>query len=728
MTDSTPQEDGLCRLVETLKKCGSDRERIEAIDRFLSVHKWCQEPDWLRNFSTHLSPAGALVIKSLIAIGQEELLPPSDAHPERLGKLLEDLFPVQEFYREIGGIIGYHWTMVSLMSQTSTRSDSIQYHSPPWIDISGLDERSQRYLLEGILSLPKLAEIYPVGGAADRLGFCDPLDGQPLPAAKLPFGGHSLLEGLIRDIQGREYLYYKLFGRQTTTPVAMMTSPEKDNHRHLLELCESRRWFGRPKSAFRFFCQPLVPAMEKDGKWCRSDELKLLMKPGGHGVMWKLAKEEGIFEWLEALDRKKVLVRQINNPVAGVDQGILTFCGAGFAEDRAFGFASCPREVGSAEGVNLVLERATPAGRSCCLTNIEYCDFAKFGIEDLSVTEGSSWSRFPSNTNILFADLAAVQEAIASCPIPGMLVNPKKMSFVDEQGNQKEMEVARLESTMQNLADCFEEWVDPTMPVNGISLRTYLTWNHRRKTISTTKKQFREGGSLLETPEGCHYDQLLNAHDLLTNYCHISLPTLPQQQEYLEQGPSFLFSWHPALGPLFAIIGQKLRRGSFAHRSELKLEIAEVDIDHLTLAGSLHVIAENVVGEKNSDGIVSYSNATGKCTLRNVTVLNRGIDTGAQNRYWKDEITRLELCEIQILGNGEFIAENITLHGPACIEVQSGTRVTAIIEAGELRLKKELLTETNSGWNYHLAADGSIQLTSPFPTKSHDCRQGAWHE
>ncbi len=788
----------LFTLTEALKRCSSDRERIETLDRQPRVLQWLENPSWLKTFSERTSPEFELILKSMVAIGQEDHLAPRDEESslfaEKLRAMLEDLVPVEAFYKEMGGIIGYHSTMFSFLCPEGQMSKEMQpgfYHRPPGIDISTEDKFVRDYILEGILSLPLLAEIYPVGGAADRLKLCDPLSGLPLPAAKLQFCGYTLLERLLRDVQAREYLYYRLFGEQTTTPIAMMTSSEKDNHRHILELCETSHYFGRPKDSFRIFCQPIVPTMDRRGKWCWSGRLKLLMKPGGHGVMWKVAKEEGIFDWFESLGCKKVLVRQINNPIAGIDYGLIAFCGAGFREEKVFGFASCPRQVESAEGVNILIERRMSGESRYCLTNIEYCDFPKFSIEDIPVAKGSPYSQYPSNTNILFADISAVKETVALCPIPGMLVNLKMMSFVDEEGNVREQEVARLESTMQNLADCFEQTADPSS--NDIVLKTYLTYNHRRKTISTTKKLFqgallmdsagisaegkasdaavfddsiaegsmeetaktlrRSGGpsqckagersepaarrenaadgcltagrkpvqsmskalqggdSLLETPEGCLYDILCNAHDLLTQYCQITVPKIPTMDLYIQQGPPFLFSYHPALGPLFSIIGQKLRGGSFNLHSELNLEIVEVDIENLQLSGSLHITADRVMGKTGEDGILKYSERVGCVRLRNVVVDNRGFDPTANNAYWKGEIIRHELCEIQIRGNGEFVAEDIALRGKMQIEVPDGFRVTAFEDAGELKFKKEALSGVDKRWIYHLDDDGSIFLS-----------------
>ncbi len=688
--------DRLGELVEMLKQCRSDVERIEILDRDERVMQWANNPSWLRTWAATSSQACELIIKSLVAIGQEKNLFPSS---DEIRMTLEELFPVEAFYREIGGIVGYHWTLLSLLAKDeNSSSPSEYYHRPTGIDISSENEAVHISILEGIVSLPFLAEIYPVGGAADRLKLFDSVSGEPLPAAKLEFCGHSLLEGLVRDIQAREYLYYKLFNIQLATPIAMMTSSEKENHRHILSLCEDKKWFGRLKETFRFFCQPLVPTMDKEGKWCLSTGMKLLMKPGGHGVLWKAAEQNGIFEWLRRLGRKKILVRQINNPISGTDYGLLAFCGIGFQEGKIFGFASCPRQVQSAEGVNLIIERES----GCRLTSIEYCDFSKFSIEDAPMHPGSLYSQFPSNTNILFADIDAVENAARRCPIPGMLVNLKTLSYIDEDGELKSQEAARLESTMQNIADCFEQ--------SELSeLKTYLTYNHRKKTISATKKLYQPGSSLLETPEGCFYDLLLNAHELLTHCCRISVPTMPDADTYIEQGPSFLFQYHPALGPLYSIIGQKVRGGKFSERSELKLEIAEIDIIQLHLSGSLHITADQIVGEMNGEGILNYSENVGKCRLTNVSVKNRGLDPQGPNVYWKGEIKRFELCEIILHGNAEFQAENVCLQGDLKIEVESGIRLTAFEENGCLKFRKELIAEPK-GWTYCLSDSGSILL------------------
>lgn len=53
--------------------------------------------------------------------------------------------------------------------------------------------------------------------------------------------------------------------------------------------------------------------------------------------------------------------------------------------------------------------------------------------------------------------------------------------------------------------------------------------------------------------------------------------------DYLAQGPGMIFLFHPALGPLWDVVAQKLRGGLLAPRSELVLEVAEADVEQLEL-------------------------------------------------------------------------------------------------------------------------------------------------
>jgi hypothetical protein len=62
----------------------------------------------------------------------------------------------------------------------------------------------------------------------------------------------------------------------------------------------------------------------------------------------------GVFDWLQQQGRVASLIRQVSNPMAGCDTTLLALAGTGFSARRAFGFMSCERVVGAAEGMNVL--------------------------------------------------------------------------------------------------------------------------------------------------------------------------------------------------------------------------------------------------------------------------------------------------------------------------------------------------------------------------------------
>lgn len=559
-----------------------------------------------------------VIQKSLQVIGEWERI-------ERGGdplSVIESLKPVERFYQEIGGIVGYHFLILCYIHEHSQAvQEENTYHMPQVIAL----EPGSEYVEAGLAALPLLAEIYPVGGAADRLRLIDLKTQVPLPAARLQFGYKNLLQWMIEDVQAREYLYYKRYGKRVIVPLAMMTSEEKDNHAQIIECCEENKWFGRPKESFFLFSQPLVPTVDREGHWVVTPQGKLLLKPGGHGVIWKLAKDLKVLEWMQQQGRTKLLVRQINNPVAGCDEGLLALIGIGCVQNKAFGIASCPRQVHAAEGVNVKVEKC---GRSH-LTCIEYCDFKRLNLADEPAEPGGKYSKYPSNTNLIFADIQAVIEAVEQTPLPGMIINFKKVPFL-----HGEVEVARLESTMQNLSDHFE--VD----------RTFLTYQDRHKTISAIKKEWDGKGSVLETPEGCVWDFYQNAQDLLKNYCNFTLPPLLTMDAYQGKGLPYQLWYHPALGPLYTEIGKKLRKGEIKEGSEWRIEIAEMDVEDLYLDGRLWIRGADLENTR--------------CQLHRVRVENQGD----------------QRCEIILHPGSSFEASDLQLIGDLRIEVPAGHRMT----------------------------------------------------
>ena len=710
--------DRLDFLLDQLKSASSYIEKIAIIETYPEVESFNTSHPHVQQILEGLTPEHSYLIKALIVIKQAENIfdIPNDLedYDSLLNELVNQLVEIESLYKEIGGIIGYQLTALQLL-QSKIKKDVkpiLSFIPPKGIDISEASLEVRKSIIEGITMQEVMAEFYPVGGAADRLELKDEITQEGLPAARLVFLGKGLLEGVIGDLQAREYLHYKIFGRQVITPIALMTSKTNHNHEHIQEICALNHWFGRPKESFMLFIQPSIPAFTSNGIWCLKGPLMLLLKPGGHGVIWKLARDEGVLDWLQSLHKQKAVVRQINNPMAGIDYGLLAFLGVGHRQNKIFGFSSCSRLVNAQEGMNVLKCVPSINGYTLALTNIEYCDFDKFGIIDKPQKPGGEVSHFPSNTNILFVDLSAIVPALEKTLFPGMLINFKKdLVYSKNEGNKVE-ETARLESTMQNIADSFGVEIEDAKSQDIIhKLPTYLTFNKRRKTISTTKFQMNPKTPFLETPLACFYDFVQNTAELLEEHCRIEIPKLDSPDIFFTNGPSFLMNYHPSLGPLFSIISQKIHGGRWAFGAELKLEIADLEMIDVNLEGSLVIIADSIMGHSDSEKTLHYSTKTGKCCLKNVTIENQGIDREKSPLFWKHMVQRKECALILLRGNSQFVAENIKIRGDITIEVPDGMEMVAKEENGKIVFDMRPLDSEKPFWNYSITQDYHIKLT-----------------
>uniref|UniRef100_A0A0E0HFS4 UGP3-like C-terminal hexapeptide repeats domain-containing protein n=1 Tax=Oryza nivara TaxID=4536 RepID=A0A0E0HFS4_ORYNI len=613
---------------------------------------------------------------------------------ELLRRLLKFLGDIDVFYDYIGGIIGYQIMALELLSASKdhkhrpSKHKSIDFHVPSGLNLLEDTEYASQAALWGI-------EIYPIGGAGDRLGLVDSDTGESLPAALLPYCGRSLLEGLIRDLQAREFLHFKIFGKQCITPVAIMTSSVKDNHEHITAICERLEWFGRGRENFRLFEQPLVPVVNaKDGKWLTSGALFPVGKPGGHGAIWKLACDRGIFQWLYQNGRKGATVRQVSNVVAATDLTLMALAGIGLRHDKKLGFASCERRPGATEGVNVLIEKENQDGQwAYGITCIEYTEFEKYGIPEPTVTNGSLQANYPANTNILYVDLQAAEEVgsrkNASC-LPGMVLNLKKaVSYLDHLGFELLLEAGELD--------------------------TFIVYNERKKVTSSAKRKLKsEDKSLHQTPEGSLLDIMRNAYDLLSS-CNVKVPKVKDNCEYLRSGPPFLIFLHPALGPFWDITRQKFVGGSVSQGSELQIEVAEFLWQDVELDGSLIVLADNIMGStnKNNTGeqIMHYGARCGRCKLRSVKIVNKGINwSSANNVYWKHDVERSESVKIILHENAEFEAKDVVLKGNHIFEVPTGHRMRIVQDGPEFVAKLDPISKEmmdGGTWYWKYAVDGA---------------------
>lgn len=709
-------------LSKRLQKTQQNEDKLVLLETDPEVQDFFQSHPAIALSIKKLPIKHVILLTTVIAIKQGPLLfrqiKEFRSDDPTLCEFINNLSEIEKSYASIGGIIGYHLTVLKLIEENSSAKESeeegeVHYLHPPCCDITQENDDVNQSIRFGIESLKEIAMIYPVGGAGDRLNLLDEKTGAPLPVAFLSFLGKSLLEGLIRDLQALEYLYFKLFRKQCITPIALMTSHEKDNDNLIKQLCAQHKWFGRPQDHFHFLIQPLVPVITIKGDWATHGPLKPMLKPGGHGVIWKIAEDSGVLDKLTKQGCSHALVRQINNPIAGLDYGLCALIGLGIKLRKIFGFASCPRKLGASEGMDVLIERPAKNGVDYTLTNIEYTVFEKHRIKDIPSSPNSPYSQFPANTNILLVNLAALPNLIKKCPLPGLMINMKtRVCTLNAEGFEEDLPAGRLETTMQNIADAIvNHYPVPLKQITPDKLDAFVTFNKRQKTISVTKKPYVQGGALQETPQGCFYTLMKNYEELLSKYCHFQMPAFGTEQEFLLNGPAFIFLFHPALGPFYQIIAQKLRKGTFAYGSEMQLEIAEIDIEELNLDGSLLVTATSPLGSTDNEDLLHYNTDNGKCTLHNCTVRNRGINRNdSHNLCWKNQIERFESLEIILHGNAEFFAEETHFIGPHRFEIPHGHRMVVSSKEGQLQTRLEKISKPSWNWTYTFNKKNQIHL------------------
>jgi len=595
-------------------------------------------------------------------------------------KILNELYIVDAFYEPIGGILGYYLEILKAKNESKSHEIKRSYLPPQTSDFRKLNKEVYRYILYAIEHLDQFAEIYPIGGAADRLHLVDEQTKKPLPAAKLPFLGKGLLSLLIEDVQAREYLHFKLYNKQVQTPVCMMTSIEKDNHKHVQKILGENNNFFRDPHSFYLLCQPLCPTIDKDGNFCVESFNHLKKKPGGHGVLWKMLLDKNLFPILKTQGRNKALVRQIDNPIAGADFSLLAFMGYGLYNDKDFGFIGCEPKEGTKEGRNVLVEEITDRGVNYYHSNIEYCQSGLSSIDQ----------SFLANTNILFCDLQAVEKAVIKTPFPGMLVNYKEGKCLS--GIKK---TARLEATMQNISDSFSVYSEEKD--QSPNLTSFVTQCDRKYTLSPAKKVYQTSGSLIETPENAFIDILKNNKTLLDT-CGVKTPDVIHGNSI---NPNFIFLYHQALGPLFSIISKKIKGGEIANGSEVQLELAEVFIENLSVNGSFLLLSNQPLGHVVDNRLI-YSDRGPKAYLKNVTIDNQGIDKDKVKDYWRCEYQRKEEVTIVLEENSEIFAEDITIKGSFHLVVEKNTKATLRQTGSHIEVIKEKIDSPTWKWAYFI--------------------------
>jgi hypothetical protein len=268
---------------------------------------------------------------------------------------------------------------------------------------------------------------------------------------------------------------------------------------------------------------------------------------------------------------------------------------------------------------------------------------------------------------------------------------------------------------MQNIADALMRRSKHRLgPEDFESLPTFVLYTLRRRiTSSAKKKRVPESMNLAQTPDGSFLDLLRNASDLLKR-CDVAHPSPDDQpvEAYLRDGPEFIYSALPSIGPLWDVVEQKIQGGEIKKGSEVRLEIAEIEWRDVSVQGSLFVEASSPLGPSVESVVRFDESACGRCRLNNVVISNAGIDwSDASNVYWSNFITRHERCSIVIEGNGEFDAKDVALVGDARYVVPNGKRLTLRPDgAGNIQERWSDISTPSWRWKYTFGDDDRVDV------------------
>ncbi|MGR3951690.1 MAG: UTP--glucose-1-phosphate uridylyltransferase [Chlamydia sp.] len=603
---------------------------------------------------------------------------------------IEAFAKVDHFYAEIGGILGYYLAIFENAHSSLQKGllSSTSHFAPPFYDFRGESAEAWKYAYQGLLSLPTCSEFYVVGGAGDRLNLVDRSTKEPKPVASLRIFEKSLLEWLFDDLDGREYLYFRVTGRRASVPIVLMTSDEKNNDQEIERLCIEKEWFHRtPQENLLRIVQPLVPLIDSFGDFVVKGYFQPILKPGGHGTIWKLAADSGVYEELLKRGVSSIIVRQINNPISGMDMALCTLPGQGVLESRSFGFVSCPMKEGLHEGLNLLEKRECSSTQLAhwSLSNVEYVAFAALKKSSPELFLGE----YPANVNLLFADISAIREATALNPFPGLIVNYKnEVEKISRDGSRQVVQSARLESTMQNISESFSFCQYGEGQPLPSQISTFIQLHKREKILSATKRSF-DYKNFYETPLSFLYDWVLATRELLEFYCTAELPSKRESiDEFIQKGPEFYFLFHPSLGPFWSIIGQKLKRIVCSEGSFLNIGIPEVYLEGVSIDGSCRIESAHSLQELMNRSL------TPKVFLKNVKIENRRSPIFTPNGVeWKN----LQGFHIHLIGQSEVWIEDVTIKGDYELIVPDGMRaiVTSSSDA-ECSIKWEEISSLES--------------------------------
>lgn len=617
------------KLVQQIQNIRSVKDKIEMLKTLFKDDK---ERDSLKRrlASIDLPEFGRYIVWAFYLLGQvhivDFLLDTDKKLFSKRVRLIDRLQKLENLYEKQGGCLGYHLEFSKCLNQKK-KYNFEKFSSCSFLELSSLSQQEISFhVFLGIQTLLETGLCLLAGGRAER--FFDSSSERSM--ASLKFFKKSLLERVLEDIEGLEILYEKFFHRSLTIPLIIMVSSSISlEDSCFIEIKKKDRYLN---GFLKILVQSDFPVISSEGLFLL-DNGELITLPGGHGMLWREAYQQGYFQYFKNLGIKHILIRQINNPLAGLDKNLLLLLGISCAENKSFGVISCPKDVRYSEGSWVkVSDKETSAH-----INVEYVDFPYL---DSRLLE-----KAPANTNILYFNLEKNWETLSQLPVFEPILNMK--TFVTKNcAKEKQLVGGRLECLIQDFTKFLKDATDENPSV--------LILNSSRETvISSIKKPLKE--SCLETPEKAFFDYT-NCSRKLLELCHIILPERRSWKNFLTLGPEFIFEYQPSLGPIYALIQKKIFQGNFFEHSVIELNITDVFFRNISVSGHF---------------IVS-SSFSGKCFLKNVKIENQGSFFENPKESWKGELCTTECLKISLDEGSKIYAENVLLQGNLHIDVPKG--------------------------------------------------------
>ncbi len=177
---------------------------------------------------------------------------------------------------------------------------------------------------EALLAEGRLGVLVVAGGQGTRLGFEGPKGAFRLG----PVSERTLFEQQAQKI----HRLRSRLGRRV--PWYLMTSRATDDATR--DLFTEKGFFGLPPEDVFFFRQPMVPALDFEGRLILEDPARIFESPNGHGGVMTALVESGAVDHMERRGVQTIFYYQVDNPLVCIgDPTYLGFHAAAGAEMSA---------------------------------------------------------------------------------------------------------------------------------------------------------------------------------------------------------------------------------------------------------------------------------------------------------------------------------------------------------------------------------------------------------